>query len=251
MDGVLIDLLNAKWNTFVKFKFYRQFFTFAFYFLLSLVCFTLRPGPPGPHYGLNTTNVTNVTIKGVKNNGLNISHLIMIGNNISTVNLTSHSICKWAMKSLSYVLNSSFLPLVNMSRNDNDVEEWWDSLTEECRLMNLDDAESKVRVIGEITMTLGAFVYLASAIRELRFLGARMFFENLVLTQPILWRSFRFINRIPDDRTVACYVPILLHINANNTGVKNIVRRWNWRRCCDRYNVNNSTLLLILLQVTS
>lgn len=46
MDGVIIDLLNAKWNTFVKFKFYRQFFTFAFYFLISLVAFTLRPGPP-------------------------------------------------------------------------------------------------------------------------------------------------------------------------------------------------------------
>lgn len=45
MDGVIIDLLNAKWNTFVKFKFYRQFFTFSFYFLISLFAFTLRPGP--------------------------------------------------------------------------------------------------------------------------------------------------------------------------------------------------------------
>ncbi|KDR23153.1 Transient receptor potential cation channel subfamily V member 5, partial [Zootermopsis nevadensis] len=46
MDGVLVDLLNAKWNAFVKFRFYRQFFLFLFYFLFSLVCFTLRPGPP-------------------------------------------------------------------------------------------------------------------------------------------------------------------------------------------------------------
>lgn len=45
MDGVLVDLLNAKWNTFVKFRFYRQFFLFCFYFILSLVSFTLRPGP--------------------------------------------------------------------------------------------------------------------------------------------------------------------------------------------------------------
>lgn len=70
---------------------------------------------------------------------------------------------------------------MNISRNDNDMEEWWDNLTEECRLMNLNDPESKVRVIGEITMTLGAFIYLASAVREARFLGARMFFENLVI----------------------------------------------------------------------
>ncbi|XP_076766819.1 transient receptor potential cation channel subfamily V member nanchung [Xylocopa sonorina] len=46
MDGVLVDLLNAKWNTFVKSRFYRQFFLFCFYFVLSLVSFTLRPGPP-------------------------------------------------------------------------------------------------------------------------------------------------------------------------------------------------------------
>ncbi|XP_015521251.2 transient receptor potential cation channel subfamily V member 5 isoform X1 [Neodiprion pinetum] len=45
MDGVLVDLLNAKWNTFVKSRFYRQYFLFCFYFLISLVSFTLRPGP--------------------------------------------------------------------------------------------------------------------------------------------------------------------------------------------------------------
>lgn len=45
MDGVVVDLLNAKWNTFVKKKFYSQFFTFAFYFLISLTCFISRPGP--------------------------------------------------------------------------------------------------------------------------------------------------------------------------------------------------------------
>lgn len=60
MDGVIIDLLNAKWNTFVKFKFYRQFFTFAFYFLISLVAFTLRPGPPAAKVAVakNSTNST-------------------------------------------------------------------------------------------------------------------------------------------------------------------------------------------------
>ncbi|CAB0033997.1 unnamed protein product [Trichogramma brassicae] len=44
MDGVLIDLLNAKWNTFVKSRFYRQFYLFCCYFLLSAVSF-VRPGP--------------------------------------------------------------------------------------------------------------------------------------------------------------------------------------------------------------
>lgn len=43
LDGVLIDLLKTKWNTFVKDKFYRQFYKFSVYFLVSLVGFTLRP----------------------------------------------------------------------------------------------------------------------------------------------------------------------------------------------------------------
>lgn len=45
LDGVLIDLLKTKWNTFVKSRFYRQFYLFAIYFLVSLVSFLLRPGP--------------------------------------------------------------------------------------------------------------------------------------------------------------------------------------------------------------
>lgn len=75
MDGVLIDLLNAKWNTFVKFKFYRQFFTFVLYFLLSTMCFTLRPGPPS-HRSLNITNITNTTIH-TKLSRFNVSLMVL------------------------------------------------------------------------------------------------------------------------------------------------------------------------------
>nr|AOR81474.1 nanchung [Nilaparvata lugens] len=55
MEGVLVDLLHAKWNAFVKFRFYRQFIMFFQYFLISCVCFILRPGPPEAHDGMNIT----------------------------------------------------------------------------------------------------------------------------------------------------------------------------------------------------
>ena len=80
MDDVVVDLLNAKWNTFIKFRwvwlermtselevrtwqslwifcfvrarlflsqnrFYRCFSFFCLYFAISLLCFTLRPSP--------------------------------------------------------------------------------------------------------------------------------------------------------------------------------------------------------------
>lgn len=62
LEGMLIDLLKTKWNTFVKFRFYRQFILFSCYFLVSIVCFTLRPGPPDR--GLNSTivNSTSATL---------------------------------------------------------------------------------------------------------------------------------------------------------------------------------------------
>lgn len=60
------------------------------------------------------------------------------------------------------------------------MEEWWDNLAEECRLMQLDSLEAKIRFSAEIAITIGSFLYLISAVREARFLGLRMFFENLV-----------------------------------------------------------------------
>ncbi|XP_044267903.1 transient receptor potential cation channel subfamily V member 5 [Tribolium madens] len=146
MDGVLIDLLNAKWNTFVKFKFYKQFFTFAFYFLISLVAFTLRPGPP------QKVNVTNVTIPQPN---------------------AENSSLKWE--------NITSIPFgKKLDDDDSDMEEWWDNLQEECRLMQLDSPEAKTRFTAEVLMVVGAFAYLAAAVREARFLGGRMFFENLM-----------------------------------------------------------------------
>ncbi|XP_034187627.1 transient receptor potential cation channel subfamily V member nanchung [Osmia lignaria lignaria] len=63
MDGILVDLLNAKWNTFVKSRFYRQFFLFCFYFILSLISFTLRPGPSAMPSSSTTTQTPLTTVE--------------------------------------------------------------------------------------------------------------------------------------------------------------------------------------------
>lgn len=89
MDGVLVDLLNAKWNTFVKSKFYKQFYLFAFYFSISLVCFTLRPGPVAKS-AANSTLSTNGTILTKALDVHNLSFLI----NDSLINNTADLSCK-------------------------------------------------------------------------------------------------------------------------------------------------------------
>lgn len=51
---------------------------------------------------------------------------------------------------------------------------------DECRLLNLKSWQAKLRVTAEVIMTLGAVLYIIAALREARFLGRRMFLENLV-----------------------------------------------------------------------
>lgn len=46
--------------------------------------------------------------------------------------------------------------------------------------MRMEDMQSKIRIAAEVAMFFGAFSYLAAAVREARFLGYRMFYENLV-----------------------------------------------------------------------
>lgn len=93
---------------------------------------------------------------------------------------------------------TSTLTLVTKKSEENDdydVEEWWDNLQEECRLMNLEKLDGQVRFTAELCITLGAFLYLAAAVREARFLGLRMFFENLVLVLVVLTMMSVLIER--------------------------------------------------------
>lgn len=205
MDGVLIDLLNAKWNTFVKSKFYKQFFTFAFYFLITLVCFTLRPGPPTkpttntPINNTNTTPLSNSTVP-----------------NLST-SLFNNTLLK---SDQNY---SKLTPIKeNATDEDSEMEEWWDNLTEECRLMKFDSNLTKIRLTAEVCMLLGAFAYLLAAVREARFLGGRMFFENLVIT--FFYRYLKVFDEIIiffslDDCPIESDVSVFLYFNAYSTSV--------------------------------
>ncbi|KAK5646070.1 hypothetical protein RI129_004534 [Pyrocoelia pectoralis] len=162
MDGVVIDLLNAKWNTFVKNKFYSQFFTFAFYFLISLVCFTLRPGVVTPStIGSKTVNQTTNSSNTKHAEIMNFS--LLVNESLRLKNVTKSSVS-----------------LNNGTNDGNGLADWWNNLQEDCRLMQINSTESKVRILAEFAILIGGFLYLTSAVIEARFLGVRMFFENLM-----------------------------------------------------------------------
>ncbi|XP_076174002.1 transient receptor potential cation channel subfamily V member nanchung [Ptiloglossa arizonensis] len=255
MDGILIDLLNAKWNTFVKSRFYRQFFLFCFYFVLSLISFTLRPGPSltsstettstptattessttlVPDLLSNFTTIANEITSNRQN--FSLSELVgrivatsLIANLRSTLNVTPTHIEKLKLDIVADVtstlrnvfslnadgnenqfFNSTYETIghVHQRKNDtdylkvaineslllttkslldgvtmtgsNDRNNWWNNLTEECRLMQLSTFSGKIRLIAELMMEVAAGLYIFAALREARFLGLNMFIENLM-----------------------------------------------------------------------
>ncbi|KAJ2943871.1 hypothetical protein O0L34_g8197 [Tuta absoluta] len=179
LEGMLIDLLKTKWNTFVKFRFYRQFLLFFCYFLISLVCFTLRPGPPSER----TVNATAI------NNTLASSNDTDSDVENCNLTLTGLEIDPGAVEMVPGIKTNGPLCARFKSHPSNkdkpteppkdDMEGWWEDLTEECRLMNFDSWQAKVRISAELLLWVGALAYICAALREAHFLGLKMFFENL------------------------------------------------------------------------
>ncbi|GAB0094010.1 transient receptor potential cation channel subfamily V member 5 [Sergentomyia squamirostris] len=165
MDGVLIDLLKVKWNTFVKSRFYRQFYLFAVYFIFSFFSFILRPGPDIEEEEENDAKI--VLTEGIKN-GTSLREMYSING--------------------SYIFgNASDLLSDNGNNSEVDTDllwvnktpSWWNSYGD-CPLMDFEPPEGKLRIICEVVLLVGALLYILAALRESRFLGYKMFIENLV-----------------------------------------------------------------------
>ncbi|KAG7304311.1 hypothetical protein JYU34_011251 [Plutella xylostella] len=182
LEGMLIDLLKTKWNTFVKFRFYRQFILFSCYFLVSLVCFTLRPGPPPERAvngtALNSTLTANDTelVTESQNCTLTINGIQFDPGSVEILGEGKIEGPKCG-RFKSHPSNKD--KIIPTEQSDNDMEDWWEDLQEECRLMNFDSPQAKVRIFAELVLFLGALAYIGAALREARFLGLKMFIENL------------------------------------------------------------------------
>lgn len=62
IEGIIVDLLKTKWNSFIKKTFYRQIMMFTAYFLVSSFCFISRPAMPLAECVNITSMSTNATM---------------------------------------------------------------------------------------------------------------------------------------------------------------------------------------------
>ena len=180
MEGPIIDLLHAKWNAFVKFRFYRQFICFAIYFLISITAFVIRPihklgvaaGSAGP---ANSTMLTpNISLSIV----LPTSSILGTFLPFPTVNDSGNNN---GLEDVNFNVNGTgFLDWLNVSdiTNLSSTGSDFGMRLGHCIGKNV-TVKDWVRFVCEILMVLGSVAYLLGALRECNFLGASMFFENL------------------------------------------------------------------------
>lgn len=60
------------------------------------------------------------------------------------------------------------------------MEETWITTYFNCPLLSIGSISDQIRLIAEMVQLLGAIIYILAAARESRFLGYKMFIENLV-----------------------------------------------------------------------
>jgi transient receptor potential cation channel subfamily V protein 5 len=188
MEGPVIDLLQAKWHTFVKFRFYKQFIMFFIYFLVTGAAFIYRPS-----HSHGQTKPTN-------SSGLNSSFLFTnqtLFAEASTMNLNMTALLTYpgnfsegggGLSSLGLIENDTFIPGLPVDMISSPAKEagapsgafgfifGWS----ECMQEPQSNADW-FRLVCEVLMILGSVSYILGAWREWQFLGASMFFENLVI----------------------------------------------------------------------
>jgi transient receptor potential cation channel subfamily V member 5 len=172
LEGVLIDLLKTKWETFVKAKFYRQFYLFAIYFFISLFAFGLRPKAIGSDDDDDSDGAGNSTREFNASDTTNAPVKSLIMHNLTEI------LCNYSAYQEALVQSENATDFYDNSTLPIDDSEW--TSFSECPLLDISTLENRIKLVAEGLLTIGALYYILTAMRELRFLGAKMFFENLV-----------------------------------------------------------------------
>lgn len=179
LEGVLIDLLKTKWETFVKAKFYRQFYLFAIYFFISLFAFGLRPKAIGSDDDEDADKAGNSTREVNANDTTNAPVKSLIIHNLTAI------LCNYSAYYQEALVQADLGTVNATDLYDNstlpmdEASDEWESFSE-CPLLDISTPENRIKLVAEGLLTIGALYYILSALREARFLGAKMFFENLV-----------------------------------------------------------------------
>ncbi|XP_071749408.1 transient receptor potential cation channel subfamily V member 5 isoform X2 [Lepeophtheirus salmonis] len=174
IEGVVVDLLQVKWKSFIKKIFFRQLVIFTFYFIISTFCFVNRPLAPLPsNMTGNTATLSSLsTTPSAFYNSTESSIFDEMG--ITTTrdeNLTTETMAMTTTTALPTTkLKSTKKIIIRRDKTDKP-----------CFLHTYDTNLQKARGLAEIILVIWALMYLLSCVREATFVPFKIFIENMQL----------------------------------------------------------------------
>lgn len=150
LEGVLIDLLKTKWESFVKAKFYRQFYIFAVYFFISLFAFGLRPKAIGSSGKDDDDDkvIANSTREDAMNDTTNAPIKSLYTNSLSEI------LCNYSafVQDAIVQTENSMMNATNLYDNStmpmDDSDEW--TAFSECPLLDISTWENRVSCLDSL-----------------------------------------------------------------------------------------------------
>lgn len=138
----MIDLLKTKWNSFVKAKFYRQFYFFSVYFFISLFAFLLRPRAIGDDDDESSGNRNSTQTDMNANDTTSSPVKALFAHNLTEILCTYSTFSENVMQTEISMINSSIID-DNSTLPINDGDEW--TSFSECPLLDISTLENRVR----------------------------------------------------------------------------------------------------------
>ena len=146
IEYVVVDLLRVKWNSFVKREFFTQMFIFTVFFFLSMYSFLVRPLPRGvcnPETPTNSTSEPFDNDNDIGTNGTNTTEFVESCEEGDRLHVATE--------------------------------------LGVCYLHSVETLQEQIRFVFEIIIVIMALLFIIKAIREFKFLGRKIFFQNMVL----------------------------------------------------------------------
>ena len=170
IEYVVVDLLKVKWESFVRREFFIQMGIFSVFFLMSMLTYVLRTRPLGTCREEQDGNST-------------------------LANLTED-------------LANMTMALVTSCQEGQDLEVLTDLGL--CYLHHADKLSQKIRISVELIIVFMAFCFLVKAVRELSFLGRKIFLQNMILCPS---RVFFLLSCLLHQLTLPARVLCLYHLD--------------------------------------
>ena len=176
IEGIVVNVLQTKWKSFIRRVFFKQMFIYFIYFLISIYVFVTRPVHP-LHTCLAKEDISESLFGG---NGTDtditttISSLIDI--ELATVVNSPLNVTMWSNTTDSLENGEEEEEEEELCGEEEQVQ-----YRDECHMNDYDTGYKQGRLMGEIIMVFYSIYYLALAVREWSFLGWRIFLQNLCL----------------------------------------------------------------------